>query len=153
MFIMFDGSSSAMEFEVTNTTNTFFFYAQIQIQMLCDNTTTVFSAQRRPSSSLTGTSLHLTSNIFHSSTFFLTTLFFSSFLQILPSDLHHNLLNQPNRPRLLEVLFLFIHSFIIHLSLLSIIIIEIEALFFIRLYWIWAGFPKLVISANTETTI
>jgi hypothetical protein len=44
----------------------------------------------------------------------------SSFLQILPSDLHHNLLNQPNRPQLLEVLFLFIHSFIIHLSLLLI---------------------------------
>jgi hypothetical protein len=40
--------------------------------------------------------------------FLLTTLFFFS-LQILPSDLHHNLLNQPNRPQLLEVLFLFIH--------------------------------------------
>lgn len=25
-------------------------------------------------------------------------------LQILPSDLHHNLLNQPNRPQLLEVI-------------------------------------------------
>ncbi|KAL5068436.1 hypothetical protein RYX36_019323 [Vicia faba] len=34
--------------------------------------------------------------------FFLTSLFF--YLQILPSDLHHNLLNQPNRTHLLEVI-------------------------------------------------
>lgn len=37
----------------------------------------------------------------NSTTFFLTSLFFYS--QILPSDLHHNLLNQPNRTHLLEV--------------------------------------------------
>jgi hypothetical protein len=150
---MFDGSSSAMEFEVTNTTNSLFFYAQIQIQiqMLCDSTTTVLSAQRRPSSSLTGTSLHLTSNIFHSSTFFLTTLFFFFF-----ADSSFRFASQSPQSTKSPSTFggsIPIHSFIIHLSLLSTIIIEIEALFFIRLYWIWAGFPKLVISANTETTI
>jgi nitrate reductase gamma subunit len=113
---MFHGSSSAMEFEVT-TTNTLF-YAQIQIQMLCDNTTTVFSAQRRPSSSLTGTSLHLTSNIFHSSTFFLTTLFFFFF-----ADSSFRFASQSPQSTKSPSTFggsIPIHSFIIHLSLLLI---------------------------------
>lgn len=47
----------------------------------------------------------------NSTTSFLTSLFFYS--QILPSDLHHNLLNQPNRHQLLEV---FISSLITHYS-------------------------------------
>jgi hypothetical protein len=114
---MFHGSSSAMEFEVT-TTNTLF-YAQIQIQMLCDNTTTVFSAQRRPSSSLTCTVLHLTSHIFHSN----STLSSYNSLLLFFADSSFRFASQSPQSTKSPSTFggsVPIHSFIIHLSLLLI---------------------------------
>lgn len=64
----------------------------------------------------------------------------SSFLQILPSDLHHNLLNQPNRPQLLEVaIYIHLFSLYIYMYMLHKYItfdFEFEPSLFVRLYWI-----------------